>query len=456
MRSKLCSALGVALMGVNGIASAITDSDVNSIIPFNFANPGARSLGMGGAFLGLADDATAAYTNPAGLTQLLEPEISVEGRHTAFSVPYLAGGSYTVDPFDTSGLKSADANSSSNNLSFMSVSFPHERWSFAFYRNETLRYDNSFGAGFEGATVEVPGIGVDNIYPIAGNQSVRIIDYGFSAAFRVNDMLSLGAGISYYQFDINSFVGRYSDQFFTNPGVLLNQQAQSGSDSDYGFNLGARFAFNEQWSAGLAYREGPKFKYHANATIAALPQDNGDGTFTAVGIPPTLVEQFDDVRFKVPDVWSMGIAWRPTDAWRIDFDVDRVMYSQVSDNMTSLFGFVPGTLKRLEIPDGTEYHLGAEYTFASMSYPVSIRAGAWHDPRHSLAYKGNPLDDPSYNASQGLFGPLALAAVYGVSKGSQTHGAIGAGMAFKQFQIDFGADFSDLVDTYSISAVWRF
>jgi hypothetical protein len=29
-------------------------------------NPGARSLGLGGAFVALADDATAAYANPAG------------------------------------------------------------------------------------------------------------------------------------------------------------------------------------------------------------------------------------------------------------------------------------------------------------------------------------------------------------------------------------------------------
>ena len=456
MRSMLSTAIGVALLGISGVAFAITDSDVNSVIPFNFANPGARSLGMGGAFLGLADDATAAYTNPAGLTQLLEPEISVEGRHTSFSVPYLAGGSYTVDPLNTSGLKSADADSSTGNLSFMSVVFPHDRWSFAFYRNETLRYDNDFGAGFEGTTVEVPGVGVDNIFPIAGHQSVKIIDYGFSAAFRISDMISLGAGLSYYQYDISSYVGRYSDQFFTNPGVLLNQQTQFGSDSDYGFNLGARFAFNEHWSLGLGYREGPKFKYHSNAAITGLGQPNDDGTFTAVTFPPVQIEQFDDVRFKVPDVWSIGLAWRPTDAWRIDVDVDRVMYSQVSDNITSLFGFVPDTLKRLEIPDGTEYHLGAEYTFAQMSFPVSVRAGVWHDPRHSLAYQGNPLDDPSYSVEKNQFGPLALAAVYGVSKGSQTHGAVGIGVVFKQFQVDFGADFSDLVDTYSLSAVWRF
>src|SRR5215470_1211986 len=157
MRSMLSTAIAVALLGVSSVAAAITDSDVNSVIPFNFANPGARSLGMGGAFLGLADDATAAYTNPAGLTQLLEPEISVEGRHTSYSVPYLAGGSYTVDPFDTSGLKSANADNSINNLSFLAVTFPHERWSFAFYRDETLHYDNDFGGTFEGTTVEVPG-----------------------------------------------------------------------------------------------------------------------------------------------------------------------------------------------------------------------------------------------------------------------------------------------------------
>ena len=131
-------------------------------------------------------------------------------------------------------------------------------------------------------------------------------------------------------------------------------------------------------------------------------------------------------------------------------------YSQVTDGLQSVFGFSPDTLARLSIPDGTEYHLGAEYTFAQMSNPVSLRAGIWRDPRHSLAYQGNPLNDPGYDPANGDFGSFALAAVFGVSKGAQTHGAIGAGIAFKQFQLDFAADFSDLVDTYSVSAVWRF
>lgn len=41
---------------------------------------GARALGMGGAFVGLADDATATYWNPAGLTGIQDCEVGVAGQ----------------------------------------------------------------------------------------------------------------------------------------------------------------------------------------------------------------------------------------------------------------------------------------------------------------------------------------------------------------------------------------
>ena len=40
---------------------------------------GARALGMGGAFVSVADDASAAYWNPAGLVQLEEREAMLMG-----------------------------------------------------------------------------------------------------------------------------------------------------------------------------------------------------------------------------------------------------------------------------------------------------------------------------------------------------------------------------------------
>src|SRR5437867_12117558 len=69
------------------LALALPVSAQNTVIEslaglqFNFGNPGARSLGMGGAFLGLADDASSAEANPAGLTVLRKREISVELRN---------------------------------------------------------------------------------------------------------------------------------------------------------------------------------------------------------------------------------------------------------------------------------------------------------------------------------------------------------------------------------------
>ena len=44
---------------------------------------GARALGMGGAFLARADDATAASWNPAGLSYLRRPEVSIVGNYLA-------------------------------------------------------------------------------------------------------------------------------------------------------------------------------------------------------------------------------------------------------------------------------------------------------------------------------------------------------------------------------------
>ena len=59
-------------------ARALVSIDQNLDFNFRFNNPGARANAMGGAFIALADDATAAYTNPAGLTILTKPEISIE------------------------------------------------------------------------------------------------------------------------------------------------------------------------------------------------------------------------------------------------------------------------------------------------------------------------------------------------------------------------------------------
>jgi hypothetical protein len=66
----------IALAGAAVPATAQTTDPVFAGWRFSPATVGSRSAGMGGAFLAVADDARAAVTNPAGLTQVPVTEIT--------------------------------------------------------------------------------------------------------------------------------------------------------------------------------------------------------------------------------------------------------------------------------------------------------------------------------------------------------------------------------------------
>src|SRR5690348_1460924 len=113
-RSMLAMAVSSCLLA-SAPALAVTNVEANAGPQFNFINPGARSLGMGGAFIGLADDSTAAYTNPAGLGQV-----------------------------SISGIQTQDTSRDISNVSFLSFALPLEHGTLAFYRHELA----NFGADF--------------------------------------------------------------------------------------------------------------------------------------------------------------------------------------------------------------------------------------------------------------------------------------------------------------------
>ena len=93
-----CFAFIVASAAVHLVPGTSVAQEAPPSLEFSFSNPGARSMALGGAFVALADDATAAFANPAGLVQLMRPEVSAELRHWSYSTPYIAGGRYEGEP----------------------------------------------------------------------------------------------------------------------------------------------------------------------------------------------------------------------------------------------------------------------------------------------------------------------------------------------------------------------
>jgi hypothetical protein len=136
-----------------------------------------------------------------------------------------------------------------------------------------------------------------------------------------------------------------------------------------------------------------------------------------------------------------------------------VRYSELSDSMDTLFYSIEndGSMtfndpSVLQVSNGTEIHLGGEYTFIQFAHPFSVRLGTWYDPAHALEYHGAlPTDGSLFSQGQ-----VGLASLFSQGSGSQMHYAGGLGFAFSKFQVDFAFDLSDEIDTYSLSGVYRF
>ena len=215
MKMLLPLAIGAALLAAASSAFAITDEEGNASLQFNFSAPGARSLAMGGAFIGLADDATAAFSNPAGLVQIASPEVSMEFRTSDFSTEYAHSGSFTDDPFNTSGVNYAEADSDIRGLSFLSAVLPREDWAVAFYRHEFLNYETAFRSE-----------GIGSIYPFDAAIDASIYSYGLAGAFKLNDQWSFGLSLNAYQLDLDSNTRRFTTVADT--VVRFSTQQQGG------------------------------------------------------------------------------------------------------------------------------------------------------------------------------------------------------------------------------------
>jgi long-subunit fatty acid transport protein len=436
------------------IAPAIANSqETPPTFEFSFSNPGARSLGLGGAFAALADDATAAFANPAGLVQLPSLAVSSEIRHWRYSTPYIEGGRYDGQPtgigLDTvDGLRSAVSEEQLTGLSFLSFVYPKGNWSIAVYTHQLANFraqTGTQGLFHTDFTTGLPSREFDRRW----STELDIVSYGVAGAYRLSDRFSLGIGLVYFRGRLDApFEWAIYDEdtlqsFFSPTSYLPERQIASGEmatdDSDWGLSAGLLWGFAENWSLGAFYRQGPEFRvvYDAQAgPIAPLldPILSPGATIFAIATP-----------MQFPDVYGLGLAYRsPDGALTVGFEWDRVEYSSIFSS------FDPDVIESLDpdldltaslvADDGDELRFGAEYAFLASRPLLALRAGVWIDPDHRFR---STSDDPEHQA---LFQP-------GEDK---VHVALGLGLAFTTFQIDLAADFSDPVDTFSVSAIYSF
>lgn len=458
----------IILIALLALPAAAQNVDIEALsgLQFNFGNPGARSLGMGGAFLGLADDASAAEANPAGLTILRKPEVSVEGRNYLEHQIFTTGGTYP--DLERTAFKHYSDRAV---VSFASFVYPIKNFTVGAYFHEPLnnkgggvvapRYDeftgdlitlgpNFFLPGGGGSPISEaecdalrrqtnnPGACVEfRLDPFTSALDVRMRTIGLSGAWQIHPKFSIGLTARHQRFQEAAFTFRFT-QFLDPSTISVQATAKEGDDgqleiveeTDTTFAAGFKWSPTDKISFGGVYKMGPQFT--APLFFAGAATNN---EFLQVA----------DTTFHIPDVAGLGVSVRPIPVLTINLDAVHVKYSNLVDDFVASVADV----RELEedpfgADDVIELHLGAEYVFTT-KIPFALRAGFWRDPAHSVEWRG-PLNRPDFIAEAMLY-----------PKGeTQNHISVGAGLAWPRFQIDAAYDTADNYKVGSISFVTRF
>jgi hypothetical protein len=399
---KYATLILAALLATSSRAQS--SAEVNAGTAYNFGSPGARSLGVGGAFIGIADDATAAYTNPAGLLTISRPQFAAEGRGWSFTNVYPDSGHAFGPPsnkgIDTvPGVHERSTTSNVANLSFASFVYPRRRWSVGFYRHELARFRS--GAQTSGIFFldgRGPGLPSQTRFdPTRSNLDLSVVSHGASVAVGLTDSLFAGFTLSRQWLHLDATTLRYPvNDLYGPPSYTnaVNEQQEHGRDVRFAINGGLLWDVDSHLTLGLIYRHGSTFKVQVSSL---------DPKIDAVG------------HFSIPEVFGLGIAYHPgTDGLTIlSADVNHVGYSQLTK------GFIPllGEQNLYRVDDGVEFHVGYERLLLRLEparfqkrFPLTLRLGSWREPEHQLWYTDttNPLaalfrrGSVQYHASAGV------------------------------------------------------
>ncbi len=183
---------------------------------YNITGTGARAEGFGGAFIGVADDATAITWNPGGLTQLERAELSLVGRQVSDGLKYSS---------DFSSLKNSQTHLSLNSASLV-LPFTLGDQKFvlagAFQRQFDLNSDRTDAAGDVEVREAIKG-GVDNV--------------SLAIAYRLSRVISLGVTANYWFGKPESRYKETRVSALYGGDVSETYYAQTQKDDYFGYNF---------------------------------------------------------------------------------------------------------------------------------------------------------------------------------------------------------------------------
>ena len=332
---------------------------------------GPKALGMGGAFVGLANDHTAIYWNPAGL-------INLKGAYVGlFATDVIPMATYKYDMAGIDTKAKTNHYVSPNLMAYWTCRLTDKlKMGFGAYVPAGL------GVEWEGkdllpfTMLDTNGDGIPDTPqgPYEWMSKIGVFNFSPAVSFKANEKLSLGIALNifYGMFDMKRPATLRDPA--TGAAVGYAQYSESSTGLGYGLTLGMLFKYSERVSFGLSVRT------KTNVTMSGQAENPG---MAAAGYATK--SDFDrDVAWPL---WiGGGVAIKPTDRFTLTADLQWSQWKKSEETFTTKFkdaAWKAGAEQtgenvfHLYWENALQIRFGAEYKLTDM---LALRGGWYYDP----------------------------------------------------------------------------
>ena len=359
----------------------------------NPVGSGARALGMGGAFISVADDATAASWNPGGLVQLEKPEMSV-----------VLGSLWRSEDkhFENHPEASGEDEVSELSLNYLSVAYPFDLAE----RNMvvSLNYQNLYEFNRDWSySYNYPAT---SIYsgPAQFEYEQQGALYALGLAYSADITTNFSAGLTINYWGDFIYENSWEQKYDTNAKFNL-----SGLQIDYTNHKTEEYVF-EGWNAviGFLYRIneqltlGGVFKSPFTADIQHTVSENEETVFTTNRIETYSASNQQDAELNMPMSYGIGLAYRFSDSFTIAGDIYRTHWDDFTLERDQGIETSPISGKNIDESDvdpTTWFRLGTEYLIITEQFVFPVRGGIFYDPAPA---DGSPDDYFGFSLGGGI------------------------------------------------------
>jgi len=428
--------LFIILFSASSISLAANQARLEIPSSFNPVGSGARALGLGGAFIAIADDATAASWNPGALIQLRRPEFSIVGSYLNRT---------EESEFGTNPEASSDQTIDNTNLNYLSASIPcgsqHCGKNMIFSINYQNLYNFDRKMKFELIKKDTKDTDEDRHALSRQNfnmeQSGDLYAIGLAYAIQATENLSLGLTLNFWENFINDneWIQSYDDKaetvfyfgFFESTNFIHSMRKERYGFSGFNINLGLLWTLYEQEEQKIMLGMVLKTPFTADIVHTKTEQlsQSIDGENTKTEYTSNTYQE----KLDMPMSYGFGLSYQLSDNLTIAGDVYRTAWDdfEYTDHQGNKFSPLSNkTSAESEIDATYQIRLGTEYRIISQefgkNYIIPLRAGIFYDPAPA---EGSPDNFYGFSLGTGIaFKNLVFDIAYqyriGHNVGSQT------------------------------------